>query len=172
MLRSSRDLDTRYTTGLIGESAYHHAPVVQTRSVRGFDGSSRESGAALVATVLEHGATGAGAHPSAEAVLLRTAVGVGLECTLHVVLLGNPAGCNAGSTRSSAARRERVRDLDLTRLRRGGHSRQPPRKCPEATVLDARASMLGCDVHASRAVVHNCGQPCGRVVRVSPEVRG
>ena len=172
MLRSSRGRDTRYTTGLIVESACHHAPIVRTHCTRGFDGSSRESGAALGAAVLEHRTPGAGAHPGAESVLLRTAVGVGLKCTLHVVLLGNPAGCSAGSTRSGAARRERVRDLDLTRLRPGDHSRQPGRECPRVTVSEPRAIVLGCVVHPSRVVVHSCGQPCGRTVRVSPEVRG
>jgi hypothetical protein len=152
MLRSSRDLDTRYTTGLIDESACRHAPTVRTRSARGSDGSSRESGAALGPAVLEHGTPGAGAHPGTEPVLLGTAVGVGLECTLHVVLLGYPAGCSAGSTRSCAARRERVRDLDLTRLRPGGRSRQPARKCRCGAVSEARAIVLGCDVHARSAV--------------------
>lgn len=54
---------------------------------RGPEGSSRQAGAALVATALQHGTTGAGAHPSAETVLLCTAMGVWLKSTLHVVLL-------------------------------------------------------------------------------------
>ena len=105
MLRSSRDLHTRYTTGLIDGSASPHVPGGRTPGGRGSDESSRESGAALGAAVLDHGATSARAHPGAKAVLLCTAMGVGLKCTLHVVLLEDPAGCSAGSTRSDTTRR-------------------------------------------------------------------
>lgn len=98
--RSSRGRDTRYTREPIGGSAYHHAPTVRTRRVRGSDGSSRQTGAALGAAVLQDGTPGAGAHPSPKAVLLGPAMGVGLKCTLHVVLLEDPASSTAGSTRS------------------------------------------------------------------------
>jgi len=105
MLRSSRDLDTRCTTGLLAGSACRLVRGVRTPGARGSDESSRESGPALGATVLEHGTAAAGTHPGTKAVLLRTAMGVGLECTLHVVLLEDPAGCSAGSTRSDTTRR-------------------------------------------------------------------
>ena len=170
MLRSSRDLDTRYTTGLIGGSACHHAPTVRTKRVRGSDGSSRQTGAALGATVLQHGAAAARAHPSAKTVLLGTAVGVGLKCTLHVVLLEDPAGCCAGSTRSDSARHGGARDLDLTRLRPRDRLRQPPRKCGIQQVLVPRAIVLCCDVHASPTVCPQLWTTVWNVRVAVPEV--
>jgi len=75
------------TRGTHDGSACHHAISVGMTGDRGPEGSSREAGAALGATAFEHGTTRAGAHASAEPVLLRTAMGVWLKSTLHVVLL-------------------------------------------------------------------------------------
>ena len=75
------------TRGTHDESACHHATSVEMTGDRGSEGSSRETGAALGAAALEHGTTCAGAHAGTEPVLLRTAMGVWLKSTLHVVLL-------------------------------------------------------------------------------------
>lgn len=85
--RSSEDRDTRCTRGPNTGSACRHAPDERSRSGCGSDRSSRQTGAALGATALQHRAAGPGAHPSTEAVLLGTALVVGLKRTLHVVLL-------------------------------------------------------------------------------------
>lgn len=89
--RSTRGRDTSYTTPLNDGSACHLAPGGRRRDDRGSIESSRETGPALGATVLDHGAACPRAHPGAKAVLLRTAVGIGLKCTLHDVLLESPA---------------------------------------------------------------------------------
>ncbi len=75
------------TRGTHDGSACHHATSVEMTGDRGPEGSSREAGAALGATALEHGTARTSTHASTEAVLLRTAMGVWLKSTLHVVLL-------------------------------------------------------------------------------------
>jgi hypothetical protein len=75
------------TRGTHDGSACHDAISVGMTGDRGPEGSSRQAGAALGATALEHGSTRAGAHTSTETVLLRTAMGVWLKSALHVVLL-------------------------------------------------------------------------------------
>ncbi len=125
---SSRGRDTRSTTELYDEPACLHARDEQRRDARGSDRSSRETGAALGPAVLDHGTAAARAHTGTEPVLLGTSVGIGLKCTLHVVLLENPAGCSAGLTRSDASCNldgRFIAHLDLTRLRVSGLSRQP-----------------------------------------------
>jgi hypothetical protein len=57
------------------------------RHGRGSGRSSGEASPALGATALEHGATGAGRHAGAKAVVLGSPVIVGLKCALHEVLL-------------------------------------------------------------------------------------
>ena len=174
--RASRDRDTRCTTAPNGGSAGRRATSGRTRRVRGSDGSSRESGAALGASVLEHGPTGTGAHPSTKSVLLGTAVGVGLECTLHVVLLDHLAGRSARPTRS------RCNSLDATRLMQLGawHRRatrpgkataaNPPAATRARNPIPGRFGLVSdprCDrarllrLHHAAPVVHTCGQPCG-----------
>ncbi len=73
-------------------SAGRHERVARTQRGRGPDESSRQTSAALGPPVLEHGTTGAGAHAGTKPVLLGPAMGVGLECALHDVLLRPPAG--------------------------------------------------------------------------------
>lgn len=75
------------TRGTHDGSACHDAISVGMTGDRGPEGSSRQAGAALGPTALEHGPTGACAHARTETVLLRTAMGVWLKSTLHVVLL-------------------------------------------------------------------------------------
>jgi hypothetical protein len=85
--RSSSVPDTRCTTGTIAGFGARHATGSRTRDGRESAGSSRESGAALGAAVLDDVPAGARAHTSTEPVLAGTALGVRLVRTLHLRLL-------------------------------------------------------------------------------------
>ncbi len=80
------------TIELMYEPACPDETVVESQSGRGGIESRRQADATLSPTALDDGATTAGTHTSTEPVLLGSAVVVGLESTLHVVLLGTEAG--------------------------------------------------------------------------------
>ena len=86
------DPEERCTTGLRPERAARWRRGARTRCALGCARSSRQAVTALGAAGLQHGPTGAGAHPGAEAVLLGTATVVGLVGALHAALLEPPRG--------------------------------------------------------------------------------
>ena len=104
------------------------------RRVPGCARSSRQAATALVATGLQHGATGPGAHPLAEAVLAGTTPVVRLERALHAILLaGHRRGCAATSSGAAPGRRKcRQRAANTPRL---GHPRGPRQPAPARRAL-------------------------------------
>ena len=82
------------TRGLRHGRAGHAWTVARRRCAPGDARSRRQAVATLGTAGLDHGATGAGAHPVAEAVLLGTTTIVGLVRALHAALLEPPAAAD------------------------------------------------------------------------------
>ena len=148
---------------MIDGSACRHAPNVRRRGVGGSDGSSRETSAPLGATVLEYGATGAGAHAGTETVLLGTALAIRLKCTLHdssssgtryVDTTGRSRTCSRCTISAL-----RTRQGYGKRVTRGNH-REKPGKPGSTRFRAVGRACYGALPAQSMGVVHRCGQPC------------
>ena len=106
-----RPVEDRYTTGAPVESGRHLDRGGRRRHDLESNRSSRETGATLGATCLQHGTPTASTHAGAEAVCLGTTAGIWLKGTLHGISgsSGDTTARVSGTTTTGRADRTRRR---------------------------------------------------------------